>query len=262
MCQIYLHIDTLKTGTTSFQRWFSDHAESIATTNAVRWYQGKFSDAREIAAICLDPDRQSPSMPSGFFPPRHSSEWDTWENEIRLNIAQQLSDHTSALLISCEDLCLLRSTDELTRLAELFPPEETSIILTLRNKKDFLKSWRQHLRNDFFRLSSDPTSFAYVKKNSWLVDYVSLISAYQQTYGAQIVILNYDEAVLSEGSIIPALTRAAHLNDPLPNWSGYHFNKSNRPPRPPVKGLARPVHYIRFYRWKVFSSIKRRLSST
>jgi hypothetical protein len=55
MGQIFLHIGTLKTGTTSFQRWFFDNQDAIARDAGVRWYNGQFPDAREIAALCLDP---------------------------------------------------------------------------------------------------------------------------------------------------------------------------------------------------------------
>jgi hypothetical protein len=260
MGQIFLHIGTLKTGTTAFQRWFFDNQDAIARDAGVRWYNGQFPDAREIAAICLDPHKETPAMALGFFPPQDSGEWEEWAADIRLNIAQELSVD-SPILISCEGLCLLRSSEEIGRLAKLFPPDNTTIILALRNKRDFLTSWKKHLRNDFFRLSNDPTSFAYVKKDSWLVDYTSLIDIFQQTYKNHITVIDYDESIQRESSIIPALLRVMNIHQPVPDWSSYHYNQSNRPPRPPIKGMARPIHYVRFYLWKAIRKIKAKPSS-
>jgi len=257
MRKILLHIGTFKTGTTSFQHWFNEHLKVIYATTGVRWHQGQYPDSREIAAICLDPHKETPAMVYGFFPPRFSSEWFTWAAEVRANIQREIESSNDPIFFSCEALCLLRTDSELERLKELFPADRTHIIVTLRDPKDFLSSWRKHLRQDFYRESKDPMSFAYVKKDSWLTDYEELHNAYLKHYGEHITTINYERAIALNGSIIPALASTFHAGQqPLPEWSNFFLNQGNRPPRKPIKGLARPAHYIRFYLWRISIAIK------
>ena len=141
---------------------------------------------------------------------------------------------------------------------ELFPADRTHIIVTLRDPKDFLSSWRKHLRQDFYKKSKDPTSFAYVKKDSWLTDYQELHNAYLKHYGEHITTINYERAIALNGSIIPDLASTFNVNhQDLPEWSKYFLNQGNRPPRQPIKGLAHPQHYIRFFLWRILKTIKK-----
>lgn len=161
------------------------------------------------------------------------------------------------MFVSCEALCLLRTDSELSRLKKLFPPENYKIILVLREPKEFLKSWRKHLQHDFLRRNSDPKSFAYVKSDTWLVNYNELIQIYRKHYFDGVEIINYETAVSAEGSIIPTIAEIFNpQNAPLPDCSKYHLNKSNRPPRRPIKSLARPQHYFRFYFWQMRQNIE------
>ena len=258
---VILHIGTLKTGTTSFQRWFTDHADEIETQHGFRWFRGFFPDSRELAAVCLDDERETPAMALGFFPQRNTEEWATWAASVRENVARQLADSAAPIVVSCEALCLLRSNAELGRLAEMFPPESTRIVLCLRSPEGFLRSWKSHLEHDFFERSNDPASFAYVEPDTWLVDYDSLVGAYRRHYVAHgVTVVDYDTAMTEHGSVIPALASTFFPKDAsLPDWETYRLNKSSRPPRKPVKGLARPRHYVRYYTWKTAQAVKHRL---
>lgn len=261
MTRVILHIGTLKTGTTSFQKWFSDNEESITSATGVRWYHGTFPDAREIAAVCVDDDRPTPAMALGFFPERNTDEWVSWSNSVRENVHAQVGAGDSPILVSCEALCLLRTPTELQRLAALFPPDSTDIVLTLRDPRGFLASWKQHLEHDFFRRSKNPVSFAYVNDDSWLVDYAALQSAYENVFGHKITIIDYDAAQARDGSVVPSLIASftSVSVDALPDWRNYRLNRSARPPRRPVKGLARPRHYVRYYKWRAAQAIQHRL---
>ena len=261
MGRVILHIGTLKTGTTSFQRWFSDNEAEIARATGVRWFKGSFPDAREIAAACIDENRQTPAMALGFFPDRDSPEWQPWVDSVRASVRTQVNASDSPLYVSCEALCLLRTPSEMKRLAELFDPVTTQIVLTIRSAAGFLGSWKQHLEHDFFRRSSDPTSFAYVADDSWLVDYDGLQRAYGATFALPVRTIDYDAAMVADGSIIPALV-ATFTEAPLsslPEWGAYRLNRSARPPRKPVKGLARPRHYVRYWKWKAAQAVRHRL---
>ena len=263
MGRVILHIGTLKTGTTSFQRWFSDNEKAITSVTGVRWFRGEFPDAREIAAACIDADRQTPAMALGFFPDRGTPQWDEWVAKVRDSVRSQIESSDQPLMVSCEALCLLRTPSEMARLAELFDPTTTGVVLTLRSPEGFLRSWKQHLEHDFFRRSSDPTSFAYVANDSWLVDYEGLRAAYGRAFTQQVTVIDYDAETPKNGSIIPALI-ASFTDAPassLPAWNSYLFNRSARPPRKPVKGLARPRHYARYWKWKTAQPLRNRLRS-
>ena len=156
MGRVILHIGTLKTGTTSFQKWFSDNEAEITATTGTRWFRGDFPDAREIAAACIDNNRETPAMALGFFPTRDSAEWNSWRDGVERNVRTQISASDSPIVVSSEALCLLRTPSEIERLSELFDPDTTEIVLTLRSPAGFLGSWKQHLEHDFFRRSNDP----------------------------------------------------------------------------------------------------------
>ena len=261
MGHVILHIGTLKTGTTSFQKWFSDNEDVITATTGARWFRGDFPDAREIAAACIDGDRETPAMALGFFPTRDSPEWHMWRDGVEQNVRAQISASDSPIVVSCEALCLLRTSSELERLSALFDPDTTEIVLTLRSPAGFLGSWKQHLEHDFFRRSNDPQSFAYVGDDSWLVDYDGLITAYKTVFKGPFTVIDYDAALERNGSVLPALI-GSFTNVPLadlPDWHDYRLNRSARPPRKPVRGLARPRHYVRYYKWKAAQAIRHRL---
>ena len=260
MGRVILHIGTLKTGTTSFQRWFSDNETVISAATGCRWFRGAFPDAREIAAACIDDGRETPAMALGFFPERGSDAWCTWRDGVLESVRSQVDAAESPLVVSCEALCLLRTPDEMQRLVELFDPMTTDVVLTLRSPAGFLSSWKQHLEHDFFRRSNDPTSFAYVADDSWLVDYDALKRAYAETFHGHFTVVDYDDCLARDGSIIPALV-ASFTDvdlDALPDWRNYHLNRSARPPRKPVKDLARPRHYLRWWKWRALHALHRR----
>ena len=264
MSKTILHIGTLKTGTTSFQKWFSDNETQLRAHHNVALFRGQWPDARELAAICINESRDTPATALNFFPARGTDEWRTWSANVAHEAASQHADaHAQGcdFVVSSEALCLLRHPEEVSRLADLFVGHDVAIIVTLRRPKDFLSSWKQHLNHDFFRRSNDKTSFAYVKRDTWLVDYEQLLAVYRDQFGTQNVhIVNYDEVLRNEGSVIPALARACFgTSDDLPQWSSYTLNRSKRPPRPPIKCLARPRHYARYYLWRARKKITRRL---
>ena len=258
---VILHIGTLKTGTTSFQRWFAAHAGEIEQSHRFRWYSGFFRDSREIAAVCIDDDRQTPSMSLDFFPRRGTDEWAAWKDSVHQNVPEQVEASETPIVVSCEDLSLLRTDTELARLTRLFTPETTRIVVCLRSPEGFLQSWKNHLEHDFFERSKDPTSFAYVEDDSWLVDYASLVDVYRRHFGVDnVTVIDYESAMAEHGSVIPALAATfLPAGTSLPDWQTYRLNKSSRPPRKPVRGLAKPRHYVRYYKWKTVQGVKHRL---
>jgi hypothetical protein len=261
--RIILHIGTHKTGTTSFQRWFNENESAISSACGATIYKGRFRDARELGAICIDEGRETPAMhrrndrgdtaAPGAMPIRGSAQWSSMVSDVRESVAEQLRVATDTFVVSSEALCLLRFRPEIDRLAEMFPPEHTTVVVCLRKPADFLRSWRRHLDRDFFEFSDDPTSFAYVKPDSWLVDYEQLLTAYRDVYGNDsVVVVNYDESMATHGSTVAGIahTFCSDLSV-LPSWNSYILNTAGNYPRKPIRGISRPHHYRRYYLWIV-----------
>lgn len=263
MNRIVLHIGTHKTGTTSFQRWFRDNADAIDAVCGATLYEGRARDARELGAICIDEGRDTPGL-------RRRVERDNHEfpgtltlpgtqareqmiTEVHENIRNQIQKTRDTFVVSSESLSLLRSKSEIDRLAAMFPAGETTVVVCLRRPEDFLRSWSKHLDRDFFEVSDDPTSFAYVKPDSWLVDYDDLLSAYTNVYGKEsIVVIDYDTAMAEHGSTIPKIAEVFCSNPTaLPSWNSYLFNTGEKSPRKPIRGISKPRHYRRYYIWLV-----------
>ena len=99
MGRVILHIGTLKTGTTSFQRWFSDNESAIGDATGFRWFRGDFPDAREIAAACIDENRETPAMALGFFPARGTDEWSAWVRNVTTAVRDRVTASDAPLVV-------------------------------------------------------------------------------------------------------------------------------------------------------------------
>lgn len=261
--RVVLHIGTHKTGTTSFQRWFRDNEPTITSTCGATMYKGRLPDARELGALLINPDRETPDIrrridrgenaDAGAPPLRGTPEWDQLRTDVFDNVQQQLAAATSTFVVSSESLSLLRHPSEISRLTQIFPPEHTTVVVCLRTPEDFLSSWKRHLDRDFFEFSKDPTSFAYVQPDSWLVDYEQLLRAYRDGFGQDsVVVVDYDSAISEYESTIPPIARTFCSDlSALPAWDSYILNTKENSPRKPIPGIAKPHHYRRYYLWVV-----------
>ena len=220
-----LHIGTHKTGTTSFQHWLRIHSKRLKIDHDVDIYEGLFQNSREVALLCADGSKQYPTM-------RRIPEWNTehWQEHVGEYVRTQIERPVQTLVIASETLSFLRNPSELSALAALLSPREVSVVVTLREKDDFLRSWGEHLTRDGFVLSDDPTSFAYVKPDSWLADYDDLLGAYRNQFGEDSVhIVNYNVEVALHTSVIPGIMK--HIvasTTELPEWHGVFKNSSKQ----------------------------------
>lgn len=263
MTHIVLHIGTHKTGTTSFQRWFNDNESAIAIACGATIYKGRFRDARELGAICIGDGRETPAMhrradrganvDPGALPIRGTPQWEQMVAEVRRSVRDQLTAAGDTFVVSSESLCLLRYGPEIERLAEMFPAGQTTVVVCLRRPADFLRSWRRHLDRDFFEFSNDPTSFAYLEPDSWLVAYDQLIEAYRDVFGPDsVVVVDYDAAMTEHGSTVAGIARTFCSDlSLLPPWHDYVLNTAGNYPRKPVRGISKPRHYRRYFLWIV-----------
>ena len=221
-----VHIGTHKTGSTSLQYWLAQNAQHLESRYGFGVYRPIHPNGRELALWCANPDRQIPTI-------REIPEWQShkWRTESFGHMRSEIERDTDTLVASNETLCLLRTNDELERLRELFSPRHIEIVLVTRRPDEFLRSWREQLTRDGFSESNDPSSFAYLASDSWLVDYEEILRVYRRVFGDdQVHHVDYDAALARDSSIIPAVM--AHVvgdTHDLPDWRDVRRNRGSRP---------------------------------
>lgn len=230
---IHVHIGTHKTGSTSIQRYLLDNASALARAGYDR-YHGIFPQANhtELHLACLRDDCDS------FAKLRHRGTIvfdDAYRqmigDRVRSFIGRSILPHQ---VLSNEDLSWLRYPEEMKRLRGMLCEDgscegKVSFVLFLRNREDFLRSYRAQIYKVPGRVESDdPASALYVGKDTWVADFDGLIEAYRAGFpDASLSILDYDRVRQAEGSVIPAYLRAIGL-DPsrMPPWQDYRFNQT------------------------------------
>ncbi len=226
---VYLHIGTHKTGSKSLQQFFCDNRDHFQKAGYAfyRGFERNPNNHVELHLACLRDDRDSFARlrwPHLRGPGYRLKTTET----IRLFLEERDAAHA---VFSNEDLCLLRYEDELSMLRDMLAAtgEEIRVILFLRNKTDFLRSYTWQLQcNPERQASGDPRSALYIKEDSWLADYDALVAAYARAFGsASVQIIDYDAARTCKGGIIEAFQEAIML--PLEKrraGTGYLLNVS------------------------------------
>jgi hypothetical protein len=230
---IFVHIGTHKTGTTSIQRYLLDNASALASAGYDR-YQGIFPQANhiELHLACLRDDCES-------FARLRLRGTIVFDDAYRLMIRDRVRGFLgrSTLphqLLSNEGLSWLRYPAEMKRLRDVLCEGgscegKVNFVLFLRNRQDFLQSYRAQILKVPGRVESDdPASALYARDDTWVADFDGLIEAYRQGFPeATFSIIDYDFATQRDGSVIPAYLRAIGL-DParMPPWQDYHLNRS------------------------------------
>ena len=216
--RLFVHIGTHKTGTTSFQDWLLRHETELQARFGLGVYRGAIPNNREVGLACASPDR---SLPTRGIPQWVDPEWRRHVGDL---VAAQL-ERNEDLILSCEALSFLRSTAEVEHLARMVRGRNVTILVALRNRTDFLRSWADHLQRDRYKLSKDPRSFAYVGADSWLADYDVLLGAFREVFGHERVrTIDYDAAIDRDGSVIPSLMHEVVGEVPLPEWRSARKN--------------------------------------
>lgn len=209
MKRLFVHIGTHKTGTKSIQS-FLDSAQSRLAEQDCHFYlglQGIRTCHGELGLAALRDDRDS--FARRRFPAARGAEY---VEHVRRHVGDCLRRvQEQTVIFSNEDLSYLRFPDELATLHDLLGREHhVTIVVFLRERREFLRSYRQQLLSVPGRqLSRDERSAFYVEPDSWLADYDALLAAYGREFGqANVRALDYDAAVSSAGSVIPAFMRA------------------------------------------------------
>lgn len=218
MKRLFVHIGTHKTGTKSIQS-FLESAQSQLVERGCRFYlglQGNRTCHGELGLAALRGDRDS--FARRRFPAARGA---AYVERVRRHVAEYLQRvPEEAVIFSNEDLSYLRFADELATLSDVLGRQHlVTIVVFLRQRCDFLRSYRQQILSVPGRQVSDDTRSAfYVEPDSWLTDYDALLNAYGQEFGHEnIRALDYDVTVSSDGNVLPAFLRAIEQPDIAPH---------------------------------------------
>jgi hypothetical protein len=230
--QVVLHVGTHKTGTTSLQQFLRDHADTLLAEAGIDYPPGLVIPTAhaELPLLAVRPERLWPArirLPETQLP--------AWLAAAEAHVLDLLaSARHDVVALSHEDLSYVRFDDELARLRELLGTLPVHVLVFLREERSFLASYRAQLAATGFEASADPTSFAYLEADSWLVDFEGLLDGYRRTFGAgNVEVFDYDAVLERDRSVIP--TVAERLGIPrtsLPPLEPYVLNQTGANLRP------------------------------
>lgn len=233
--RIVLHIGTHKTGSTSLQQLLHDHPALLSAVGA-SYPKGLVipGSHAELPLLAIRPER---TWPARLRLPETTDE--RWLAAAARHVEEVLDVTSSEVLVlSHEDLSYVRHDDEIERLRRLLGDRPARVVVYLRAPGPFLRSYRAQLEAMGFRASADPSSFAHVEPDSWLVDHRALVDVYRRGFG-EVEVLDYDHAVETDGSVVPAFTDLLGIaRSSLPPLDQYFLNRSNQQLRPDDAQLA------------------------
>lgn len=210
---IYLHIGTHKTGSKSIQLFCSKHQDWLSA-HGISFYRGIHVNPTNHTELHLASLREGRDSFARLRWPeaRGSLYFKQVANSVDAFLA---SRKTPDALFSNEDLSFIRYPDECERLRRLFQKhtDEFTILLYLRNKQDFRRSFRDQIHKIPDRVpSANPRSALYLGGNSWLFDYDSLIRVFSERFGKKnVIVLDYDHECIRHESVVASFVSAIGL---------------------------------------------------
>lgn len=225
MAAALVHIGTHKTGTTSFQHWA--HENHIALLErGIRVFQGRY-DVTDVALplLCTRSNRSIP--PQRFI---IDSRLDEWRADMTNYVTAQVDHPAHDLLISAEDLSLLRFPDEVEKLVDLLAPRAVRVAVCLRDPDDFLRSYRAEMDRLGEPASKYPSSHTYYGADTWLTQWDDMLATWRSVLGdANVRTVSYEGAMTEHGSTIPGVLDALGVSPlDVPSWEAYRTNVTAR----------------------------------
>ncbi len=209
---LYLHIGTHKTGSSSLQYWLGQNRITLGKAG-LAFFTGRF-EADNHVELFADPMR---SEREAFSKDKYALNGtkDSLKRTEGLFAKFKKLNRESTLIASTEGLSLLRYDDEIERLKAILGSENLTvkIILVVRDKADFLESFRkQILKHPERELSADPSSINYVEPDSWLANYEEIKAVWSRHFGADaMTVIDYDAEMARDGDVLPAVLRAMEV---------------------------------------------------
>lgn len=220
MRQVIIHIGTHKTGSTSLQAVLH-HNRRQMRRQGIEYYEGTRSKKNHYD-LNLAVMRGGVETFANF--DRAKINQIELYNEVQEKIADQMRRSTAhTIVFSNEDLSYLRTKQECESLRALFTEQDIKfkILLVLRNKEDFLRSYKNQLLKDPRRSPSpNKKSGLYVESDTWLLDFDELQRAYRSVF-SDVVTIAY-----SEQGLLPKLLSEIGFQLELDEQK-YKLNASN-----------------------------------
>lgn len=224
--RVVLHVGTHRTGTTSIQGFLRDQNDGLLAEASCHYPSGFLLPIvhTELPLLTIRPGRTWPARLR--FPETQRRSWST---AAHAHVREQVcaSEHDQLVYLH-EDLSYLRFDDEFDRLCELFTGCSVTVVVFLRDRASFLRSYRSQLAGTGFEPSDDPASFAYLEADSWLLDYDALVDGYRQRFGgSNVKVLDYELTMQRDGSVIPAFAELLGIpRSSLPPLDHYRLNRT------------------------------------
>lgn len=189
--KILLHIGLPKTGTTAFQKICKGNPEALLLQRT-RFYNSIWRGGTAAEELTLSVMR--PGLECFASSKLGNAALADIRQRTRDGIGHLLQDpKADRFLLSDENLCFLRSEDELQRLRSLFPQDvDFEIYLMLRERRDWARSYSAQITNIAGRKpSTNPVSAFHVAPGSWIYDFEEIERVWRAAFG-NVCILHYD----------------------------------------------------------------------
>lgn len=226
--RIIVHVGLHKTGTTSIQAFLHRNRDTLKELN-IDVYEGLFIPSNHVELHCaaMRINRDSP------YKLLHNLKIDEdFRKKIKNHISEYIKSSTcECIVFSSEGLSYLYYADELKRLRSYLPKGRIEIVIYIRNAQDYLRSYKNQLRNTPVPSVIEKDSFAYTESDSWLLDFETRISKFVDIFGEEnVTILNYDEEVQQSQNIIPSFIRILGVTSYFKkeDWETIFLNKTRK----------------------------------
>ncbi len=244
---VHIHIGKHKTGTTSFQSLLKDHAEALRL-HGIGFLPMHLSAL--MVAVCI---RQGLDIPpiKRLHSERIEFSRDCLIQKLRDFVANR--SHQK-VVISNEHFSYFRTQCEVDRLLSVLKSalgvgrEKVAIHVVLRQKDEWLNSYRSQIVNSGLAPSRDKNSPYYCGRDSWLVDDEAIVELWKENF-SNFSLIQYDSA-----DVVSKLILSMNLPVALEQYSGdYRTNLRKRGVRSTLKNVIPiPVLTIlrRLRKWK------------
>ncbi len=222
--RVTLHVGTHRTGTSSIQLFLREHNDGLLAAVGCHYPDGFLLPIvhTDLPLLTVRRERMWPAR-IRFPETQHPG----WQADAARHVRSQVEDPTREHLVYLhEDLSYLRHDDELEALRSLLDGRSVSVVVFLRDRESFRRSYRSQLEGTGFELSDDPTSFAYLEPDSWILQYDDLVDGYRRWFGEDNVrVFDYDAISSEGGGVIPAFAEVLGIHrEALPDLGRYRLN--------------------------------------
>lgn len=194
--EMILHIGLHKTATTSFQAVMHKHRQDFVDAGIDPYQTRKcLVDARarhgDIAFSVIRNGVLDIEPGHVLYDFDQAKCFERTRTEL---VAYLDKSDSKRFLISTEALSYLRTQREIEALKTLFADriDKFRIVLVLRDKNEWLQSYRNQIIKGSITPSSNPSSAFYLNGDNWLTDFDALIDVYRRGFG-EVQVLHYDK---------------------------------------------------------------------